>query len=135
MPSFVDGLVADISRLSILLETMDQCLASIGYTHQNRKVHAIQTVLINVAITVRGSGILEENYTDFLRSIQSKNDQTAFREIEDVALMLKEVDFHLNRIERMLQEYVDIEKSHSGQIYKTLQDGLKKIEVLKKQLG
>lgn len=131
MPSYVDRLLSNITHLSTWLEAVDQCLAPIGFTHRNRKIHAIQTVLMNVAITVRGSGILDENYAGFLRSIQSKNDHTAFREIEDVSLMLNEVDFHLRRLERMVQEYLELDENRSGSIYKALQEGHKNIEAQK----
>jgi HD-GYP domain-containing protein (c-di-GMP phosphodiesterase class II) len=134
MPGFVDRLISNIARLSTWLEAVDQCLVPIGFTHRNRKIHAIQTVLMNVAITVRGSGILEENYTGFLRSIQSQSNPAAFREIEDVSLMLNEVDFHLRRLERMMQEYVELEGNRSGSIYKALQEGLKNIEAQKSGL-
>ncbi|MBL4607615.1 MAG: HD domain-containing protein [Pseudomonadales bacterium] len=131
IPRYIDQLLADISRLSAGLETVEQCLKPIGFTHHNRKVHAMQTVLINIAIAVRGAGILDENYIDFLKGVKLKESPETLREIEDVALMLNEVDFHLRRLERMIQEYVELEESSSGPIYKALQEGLENIKAQK----
>ncbi|MBV1870082.1 MAG: HD domain-containing protein [Gammaproteobacteria bacterium] len=131
MPKYIGRQLANISLLASWINMIDDSIISIGFTHKNRKIHAIQNVYINIIVTITGSGILGENYSDFLKQAKEKGSISDFREIEDVSLMLDEVRFHLERLLTMMRDYVDAEANKTGEISQSFANAIEEISTLK----
>ncbi|MDX1693656.1 MAG: HD domain-containing phosphohydrolase [Ketobacteraceae bacterium] len=122
MPGFIDRVLFINKFLSEWLHVSEEHIMALGFTHQNRKLHMIQTVLMNVAIAVRGAGILDEGYIRFLEQVKSDQLEFAYREIEDVYIMLSEIRFHLDRLERFIKEFLEFQEKPD----KEMEEGLRK---------
>ena len=133
MPEYINKQLSSISLLSSWIDVIDRSLNPIGFTHKNRKIHAMQSVFINVAITITGSGILNESYSQFLEQAKTEKSVSEFREIEDVSLMLNEVHFHLDRLVTMMREYVDLEANVTGDISTAFAKAIDEITAIKSE--
>ena len=91
----------------------------------------IQTILMNAATAVRGAGILDEGYIRFLEQVKKDNLTFAFREIEDVSIMLGEIRFHMDRVSRLSAEYIEFEDSGDSEIHEALKLTIKNMETIK----
>lgn len=106
MPNFITYLLDKNRYLNLWLEKIEAVVVPIGFMHNDRRVHAIQNVFLHVITSVRGSGIMDEGYIRWLEQVRKENLHFAYREIEDVALMVTEIEFHLKRLTRMMTMYV-----------------------------
>ncbi|MCG8670731.1 MAG: HD domain-containing protein [Pseudomonadales bacterium] len=131
MPKFIDTLLLTNALLSNWLKAAEDPILGLGFTHQDRKLHMIQTVLMNIAIAVRGAGILDEGYLRFLEQVKQDGLTFAYREIEDVSIMLGEIRFHLDRVVRLAKEYIEFEPASQAETKEALKQALENIEKVK----
>lgn len=130
---FIDRVLFINRFLSDWLMVAERHIMGLGFTHQNRKLHMIQTVLMNIAMAVRGAGILDEGYIRFLEQVKADKLDFAYREIEDVYIMLTEIRFHLDRLVRFMREFIEYQTSPDGHILATLNQALKDIAAVKEK--
>lgn len=107
MPAFIDTLIEKNIQLKIWFNAVNRDLRSIGFTHGDRKLHALQNIYIHVATSVIGSGLLQEDFSAWLLQVKNEKLSDSYREIEDIFLMQEEVVFHLLRLSKMAKIYVD----------------------------
>ena len=124
MPTFIDQLIAKNKELKQWFDTLSGSMRSVGYTHGDRKLHALQNVLIHVATAVAGSGIFQEGFIEWLEQVKQQQLTTDYAEVEDVYLMQEEVVFHLQRLNRMAKIYLDSNLNGNKKILEVLQGGL-----------
>lgn len=128
MPEFIDKVLFNNRYLSEWLKIAEESLLPLGYTHQDRKLHKIQTVLMNLTMAVRGAGILDEGYIRFLEQVKKDSLKFAYREIEDVYIMLGEIRFHLDRLTRLIKDYIEFEKDANKDVIDTLKQTIVQIK-------
>ena len=133
MPGFIDQVLFINRFLSEWLQVSEQHILGLGFTHQNRKLHMIQTVLMNVAMAVRGAGILDEGYIRFLEQVKTDQLDFAYREIEDVYIMLTEIRFHLDRLVRFIAEFIEFHTSADKGVITTLNTAIAEIKAVKEK--
>lgn len=127
MSSFITFVLEKNEYLSQWLSVVETTIQTLGFTHEDRKLHAIQNVFILIVTSVRGSGILDEGYIRWLEQVRKEQLQFAYREIEDVSLMVQEIEFHLKRLTRMMNMYATNTKNTKENIEKLIV-GLKAIK-------
>ena len=131
MPSFIDKVLFDNKHLSNWLRLAEETVLSLGFTHEDRNLHKIQTVMIDVATAVKGAGILDDGYLRFLDQVKQEELTFAYREIEDVSIMLGEIKFHLNRLDRLMRDYVEFQNKGNQEVVDALKGVLQQIEELR----
>jgi hypothetical protein len=124
MPNFINALLEKTVLLKHWFSLIKDCLVSVGYTHGDRKLHALQNVLIHIATAVNGSGILDDSYIAWLENVRTNRLTDVYREVEEAFLMQEEVIFHLQRLSRMAQLYLAGGSCKNKEIQRTLEDGL-----------
>lgn len=124
LPEFVTTLIDKTALLQQSFCTLKTTLTSVGYTHGDRKLHALQNVLIHIATAINGSGILDEGYFTWLENVRTNRLSDDYREVEEAYLMQEEVSFHLQRLSRMTQLYLASGACKNTQIKQALESGL-----------
>lgn len=124
MPAFIDEFIEKVWSMRERFMLFETTLLSLGFTHGDRKLHALQNVFLHVATSVNGSGIFLEGYISWLEQVKEDDIAEALREVEDAYLMLEEVDFHLLRLGRMIQMYVAAGNCKSDEIKALLERGV-----------
>lgn len=107
MPGFIMDVIQANRSLKIAFDEVNKTMRSLGFTHGDRKLHALQNVLIHIATAVNGSGILEDSFVAWLEQVRDQRMTGAYSDVENVFLMQEEVSFHLQRLSRMMQIYLD----------------------------
>jgi HD domain len=132
-PEFVNSLFNRNQQLKHWFEIMQECIMSVGFRHGDRHLHSLQNVMLHVATSAQGSGIFQEQHT-ILRNIVENNSvknngiAESFSDIENVHLMQQEIVFHLHRLSRMTQLYLDSNTCQQESIKQTLLSGLSKAQ-------
>jgi hypothetical protein len=103
------------------------CLISVGYTHGDRKLHALQNVVLHIATTFKGSMLFNDDLRESLESIASQQGVEISKIVADASLVQQEMAFHLQRLSRMMQMYISSGENKNPDITRRLRDGFAKI--------
>lgn len=97
--------------LSKEIERLTKITAAFPADHNEKELRAIDVSLLFCMKTVRGSGILDEGYLRWLDQLEQSKLAFAYRELEDVTLMMKELKFQIGRIMKMSRSYIEFGKN------------------------
>ncbi|MET0355286.1 MAG: HD domain-containing phosphohydrolase, partial [Cellvibrio sp.] len=120
LPNFVAALLKESARLNAWFEILRQSLLSIGFTHGDRRLHALQNIMLHVTTSVKGSGVFGSEMDEWLKSWELNKDDDTYRRIETAHIQQQEILFHLQRLNRMLQFYLDSDHFKKMEIKESL---------------
>ncbi len=106
MPIFIDDILHKNNQLNSYVEVYEQLLRSIPSTDQGNTCSRAQTLYSFISDAIRGSGILNDGYIRWLEQVRSEKLSFAYREMEDVFLMMEEIEFHLQKLRRLINDYL-----------------------------
>jgi hypothetical protein len=129
LPEFVAALAKENERLNVWFEILRDSLLSIGFTHGDRRLHALQNIMLHVTTSVKGSGVFNAELDQWLRNVESSKEDDSYRKIEKAHIQQQEILFHLQRLNRMLQFYLDSDHFKKIDIKESL---IKTLESVKK---
>ncbi len=116
MQHFISKVIAKNTEIKNWFNDVKEQMNAIGYSHGNRKLHALQNVILHVATSVNASGIFQEGFIEYLEHIKNDKLQDSYRHVEDIFLMQEEVIFHLQRLNRMVKVHLTSEDNQSAAI-------------------
>lgn len=111
---------------------LSDCLLNLGFTHGDRHLHGLQNVIIHLSTSVRGGRLFEGGTNLRLENSQDVNANDLARQLESVGVMQQELLFHLQRLSRMIQLYLDSEDKKDPKIERKLRAGFEKVLALHK---
>lgn len=127
VPEFAERMLQQNLHLQNWFAQLRDCLTSVGYTHGDRKLHALQNVVLHIATTFKGSMLFKEDLRESLESMASEEAHTISKVVADASLVQQEMAFHLQRLSRMMQMYISSGEGKDPKITKRLEDGFAKI--------
>lgn len=127
VPEFAERMLQQNLHLQNWFVQLRDCLTSVGYTHGDRKLHALQNIALHIATTFKGSMLFKEDLRESLESMASEEGNSISKVVADASLVQQEMSFHLNRLTRMMQLYVTSGEGKDPKITQRLQTGLTKI--------
>jgi HD-GYP domain-containing protein (c-di-GMP phosphodiesterase class II) len=127
VPEFAERMLQENLHLQNWFTQLRECLTSVGYTHGDRKLHALQNVVLHIATTFKGSFLFKEDLRESLESMAGDEANAISKVVADASLMQQEMAFHLNRLSRMMQMYISSGEGKDPKINKRLQEGFTKI--------
>lgn len=83
------------------LQLLEPSLRDLKADSSSREARALRQVYAYVTLAVHGSGILDGNYSSWLKQINAQQLIDAKEELIEARLMLEELAFHLQRLYRM----------------------------------
>jgi HD-GYP domain-containing protein (c-di-GMP phosphodiesterase class II) len=126
----IDGEVNKLKQKNDLLSHMLQGLESLMSQFKDRSDHKLlvsaRTILVQILRIVRGSGILDEGYLRWLEQVRKEKLTFAYREVDDVTLMLDEIEWHTLRIKKTLDVFLQSIKDEK--LKSVIQQGLKEVQ-------
>lgn len=127
----IPALMEEFSRKNKFMATwfnmLSDCLLSAGFTHGDRKLHALQNVVIHVSTTIRGSGIFYESDDKKIETSTQVVTYDDSKNIENMMMLQQEFLFHLQRLNRMFQIYLDSNEEKNKVMELKLRSGFEKI--------
>lgn len=123
VPEFAENMLAQNLHLQDWFERLRDALLSVGYTHGDRKLHALQNVVIHIATTFKGSELFQAEFRQILKRLQTSPDSHLVKKVEEASIMQHEMMFHLQKLTRMLEEYLSSGKHAKPDITKKLETG------------
>ena len=132
VPEFAERMLQQNLHLQNWFTQLRNCLTSVGYRHGDRKLHALQNIVLHIATTFKGSMLFKEDLRESLESMldESGGNNNLSKVVADASLMQQEMGFHLQRLSRMMQMYVLSGEGKDPRITRRLQEGLEKISAL-----
>ena len=128
LPGFVARLLKENMRLNAWFEMLRESLLSIGFTHGDRRLHALQNIMLHVTTSVKGSGVFGAEMDQWLKNWEENKDDETYRRIETAHIQQQEILFHLQRLNRMLQFYLDSDHFKKMEIKESLLKTLAKVK-------
>lgn len=95
------------NALTYLLSCIESIVKEISHDTEHKLLQSSRAILIQILKTVRGSGILDEGYVRWLQQVKKEKLSFSYRETADVTLMLDEIEWHLKRVIKMLDNFLD----------------------------
>lgn len=108
------------------VDIMDQLSKEVGFRHGDQRVFALQNTIIHINISITQSGIINVAYMRWLDQVEAEGLAHAYREIEDVFLMMQEVVYHIGKLRNQI-EYFLTTPCETDEAYK-LSRGLERLE-------
>lgn len=130
LAEFLENLLRERAHILTWLEVFRDNLLSLGFTHGDRQLHSLQTAMLHLSTYVKGSGVLNPELCEWLRNVDVTNDKDAYRKIEKVHVQQQELIFHLQRLTRMMQLYVESGSCKMAKIDAVLKDALARVKSL-----
>lgn len=130
VPEFAERMLQQNLHLQNWFAQLRDCLTSVGYTHGDRKLHALQNVVLHIATTFKGSMLFKDDLRESLESMAGEQGAEISQIVADASLRQQEMVFHLQRLSRMMQMYIATGEGKDPKIIKRLQDGFAKISGL-----
>lgn len=127
VPEFAERMLQQNLHLQNWFTQLRECLTSVGYTHGDRKLHAMQNIVLHIATTFKGSLLFKEDLRESLESMASEEANSISKVVADASLVQQEMAFHLLRLSRMMQMYISSGEGKDPKITKYLQNGFAKI--------
>lgn len=127
VPEFAERMLQQNLHLQNWFVQLRDCLTSVGYTHGDRKLHALQNVVLHIATTFKGSMLFKDDLRESLEAMAGEQGVAISQIIADASLVQQEMSFHLHRLTRMMQMYIATDEGKDPKITKRLQDGFSKI--------
>lgn len=106
---------------------LSECLLGLGFTHGDRHLHGLQNVIIHLSTSVRGGGLFEDATELRLESDKPQDPGELANQLESVVIMQQELLFHLQRLNRMTQIYLDSSDKKDPVIENKLRVGFEKV--------
>jgi HD-GYP domain-containing protein (c-di-GMP phosphodiesterase class II) len=113
-------------------ELLSDCLLNLGFTHGDRQLHGLQNVIIHLATSVRGGGLFDGGTALRIESSVKPDAKELAKQFESVGVMQQELLFHLQRLSRMIQLYLDSDDNKQPELKKKLRAGFEKVLALHK---
>jgi hypothetical protein len=130
LAEFLEDLLRERTRLLTWLEVFRDNLLSLGFTHGDRHLHSLQTAMLHLSTSVKGSGVLNPELCEWLRNVDVASDKDAYRKIEKAHVQQQEIIFHLQRLTRMMQLYVESGNCKMAEIEAVLKNALERVKSL-----
>lgn len=128
LPEFVAGLLSERKSLLAWFEILRDCLVSLGFTHGDRHLHALQNVMLHLSTSTKGSGVFDPEISDWSISVETQVDKDTYRKIEKAQVQQQEVAFHLQRLNRMMQLYIDSGDCKTTEIKQSLLVAIERVK-------
>ena len=125
-PEFIAELLQKNEQLKLWFDAMRESLVSVGFRHGDKRLHALQNVMLHLATSAEGSGIFNDGKKDLLSAGDMPADFS--QQVEKMHLMQQEIIFHLQRLGRMTKLYLESGQCKDGGIKFALTLGLKRTQ-------
>ncbi|HEY7772267.1 MAG TPA: HD domain-containing phosphohydrolase [Marinagarivorans sp.] len=126
MPFLIQSVRDRNGYITSCVDIMDKLSADIGFRHGDARVFALQNTIIHINISITQSGIINIAYMRWLDQVEAEGLAHAYREVEDVFLMMQEVIYHIGKLKNQI-EYFLTTPCESSEAYK-LKRGLERLE-------
>lgn len=110
-------------------QLLSDCLLSLGFRHGDRHLHGLQNVIIHLATSVKGGGLFESTSLR-IESVTPVDKDELVKQLESTGVMQQELLFHLQRLSRMIQIYLDSDDKKDANIENKLRAGFEKVLAL-----
>ncbi|RYZ85045.1 MAG: hypothetical protein EOO68_30790 [Moraxellaceae bacterium] len=134
-PEFVANLIQKNKQLKSWFEILRDALLSIGFTHGDRELHSLQNVMIHLATSTRGSGIFNDDHLTALLTSEAIQSDESYRDVSKTYVLQEEIIFHLQRLSRMAQSYVESDNVKKPVIQSALKNALQKAKTFMIETG
>jgi len=112
--------------ISQCVEISSDIANAIGFRHDDPKLASLQNAVIHITMSIAQSGIINPAYIRWLDQIQTQKLTHAYKEVEEAYLMMQEIIYHIDKLKRQLQLY--LEKNLPNNLTETLSGGLAQLE-------
>jgi len=127
---FINDTLNKTESLKCWIEIVDEMISSLPVEPRNRDVRAAKQAFSYILCSIRGSGLLDDGYIDWLQQVKEDKLEYAFREVEDAGLFLDEIQVHLSHLSQFFTTRFLESESAMLSSNRTVIQGLEKIEAL-----
>jgi hypothetical protein len=127
VPEFAERMLQQNLQLQHWFAQLRDCLTAVGYTHGDRKLHALQNVMLHIATTFKGSMLFKEDLRESLESMAGEEGTSMSRVVADASLIQQEMTFHLQRLSRMIQMYISSDEAKDPKILARIEETIAKV--------
>ncbi len=126
MPHLIQAVRDHNSYLSSCVSVIATIAQEIGFHHDDSRMHALQNSIIHINISITQSGIINPAYMRWLDQVEAEGLIHAYREVEDVYLMMHEVIYHIEKLRQKIEIFLDSLVDAADAFY--LRKGLERLE-------
>ncbi len=103
---FLVNFLAQCKRIQHWFGVLQDCLLEIGFTHGDRRLHAMQNVLLHLATAHKNAEMCKPEFQQKIEALLTQGVVDLPKEVGDACIQQQEVSFHLLHLTRMMQHYL-----------------------------
>ncbi|WP_394202155.1 HD-GYP domain-containing protein [Marinagarivorans algicola] len=126
MPLLIEAVRERNTYIGGCVDVIDQLAKDVGFRHGDQRVFALQNSIIHINISITQSGIINSAYMRWLDQVETEALTHAYREVEDVFLMMQEVIYHIGKLHDQIELFLST-PCDSDEAFK-LKKGLERLE-------
>ncbi len=126
MPLLIEAVRQRNTYIGGCVDVIDQLAKDVGFRHGDQRVFALQNSIIHINISITQSGIINSAYMRWLEQVETEALEHAYREVEDVFLMMQEVIYHIGKLHHQIEIFLST-PCDSDEAFK-LKKGLERLE-------
>ena len=128
IPELIDRVIELHDVIENFMEMTRSFMKSAGVRHNNSKVYALQNIALQIAVIMEQSGIINEAYMRWLDQVKGERLMHAYREVEDVFIMMQEVMYHIENFRRQTNILAETKLSTElSEPFESLKEAVNKI--------
>lgn len=127
VPEFAERMLQQNLHLQNWFTQLRDCLTAVGYTHGDRKLHALQNIIFHIATTFKGTMLFKADLRESLASMAGDQGAGISKVVADASLVQQEMLFHLQRLSRMVQMYIASGEAKDPAILARVEEGFMNI--------
>lgn len=129
MPELIDNVFKRHTYICEFVESTKGFIENLGLRHENARLFALQNSFLHINVSLAQSGLINEGYMRWLEQVKVEKLEHAYKEVEEVYLMMGEIGYHIGRFTRQLNHY--LEGSAKGDTQPEITSTLSRIQSLK----
>ncbi len=116
VPELIDNVLRRHAYISEFMESTKGFIETLGLRHESAKLFTLQNSFLHINVSLTQSGIINEAYVRWIEQVKTEKLSHAYREIEEVYLMMGEISYHISRFSRQLNAYLSSSAKGDAQI-------------------
>ncbi len=125
-PDAIAAVQARNRYISRCVDISSDIANAVGFRHNDPKLSGLQNAIIHISMSIAQSGIINDAYMRWLDQVGKEKLAHAYKEVEEAYLMMQEIIYHIDKLKRQLQLY--LEKTPANDLTAALAQGLQLLD-------
>ena len=125
---FLADFLDKCERMKLWFGALQEALMKVGFTHGDKRLHAMQNVLLHLATAQKHAEMCKPEILELVAQLLQQGAVELPKAVGDACIQQQEMSYHLLRLSRMLEKYLSEGGCVDATINRALQQGFDSVK-------